>query len=106
MTEGFGICDVPEYEEPQTAFNLYADFESFVNKEMYVDNVSYIYMDGQQLVCVDKQWCWNHFLLTRTKGHIDSIYMTKETSICYKQVSEQTLMNNLRDLNLCYKRQV
>ena len=35
MIEGFDIGDVPDYEEPKTS--LYTDFESFVNKEIYVD---------------------------------------------------------------------
>lgn len=91
MTDGFdindGLLEIPKYEEPQTA--LYTDFESFVNKEIYVDILD--------------EWCnnsivlinngGNHFLLTKNK-RVDS--MTKETSIYYKQVSERTLMNNLR----------
>jgi hypothetical protein len=87
MTNGFDIGDVPEYEEPQTA--LYTDFESFVNKEIYVDILD--------------EWCsnsivlinngGNHFFLTKNK-RIDS--MSNEISLYYKQVSEKTLMNNLR----------
>ena len=87
MTEGFEIDEVPSYEEPKTS--LYTDFESFVNKEIYVNTLD--------------EWCQNsivlinnggnHFFLTKNQ-RVDS--MTNEVSIYYKQVSEKTIMSNLK----------
>jgi hypothetical protein len=87
MTEGFEIGEIPSYEEPKTS--LYTDFESFVNKEIYVNTLD--------------EWCQNsivlinnggnHFFLTKNQ-RID--VKTKEVSIYYKQVSEKTIMSNLR----------
>ncbi len=87
MDNGFDIGEIPEYEEPKT--DLYTDFESFVNKEIYENTLN--------------EWCTNsivlvnnggnHFFLTKNK-RVDSL--SGEESVYYKQVSEKTIMNNLR----------
>ena len=87
MSDGFTIDNPDLYTEPRT--ELYADFETLVNRELYKDTVD--------------SWCknsivlinngGNHFFLTKNK-RIDS--MTDEESVYYKQVTEQNIMNNLR----------
>jgi len=87
MDGGFDIKKCINYNEPET--ELYTDFESFVGKEVYGDLVSEWLNNGVVLINNGG----NPFFMTKNM-RIDS--STKEESIYYKQVSEKTLMNNLR----------
>ena len=86
MDGGFEIKECPKYVEP--SFDLYTDFEKLVNKEVYIERVSY--WCKSSIVLINNGG--NHFLMTKNK-RIDS--MTNEASIYYKQVSEKNLLNNL-----------
>ena len=86
MDGGFEIKECPKYVEP--SFDLYTDFEKLVNKEVYIERVSY--WCKSSIVLINNGG--NHFFLTKNK-RIDS--MTNEASIYYKQVSEKNLLNNL-----------